>query len=406
MLKYNLMNKKVYLDYAATTPVDERVLKAMLPYFREKFANSVSLHQFGQESAAAVDSARQTLASFLGAREEEIIFTSSATESNNLALKGLAWANPDKKHLLVSSIEHDCVLNSAKWLSGQGYQVEEIPVDETGLVNPDQVAKMIRPETLVVSVIHASNEVGTIEPIGEIGKICRENGVLFHTDAAQSFTKLPINVNKMKIDLLTASSHKIYGPKGAALLYLRSGVKITPLLHGGGHERTFRSSTVNVPAIVGFTKAAEITYQEMEAESKRLTALRDRVISAVLDKVPNSYLNGHPKKRLANNVNLRFAGIEGEAILMKLDAKGIAVSTGSACASVGLSGELGGFADMAPSHVLLALGLSHEQAHGSIRISLGRQTTGEEIDYLLEVLPGVVADLRRLSPFGVKLKIN
>ncbi|MDD3679628.1 MAG: cysteine desulfurase family protein [Candidatus Shapirobacteria bacterium] len=394
------MKKIVYLDYAATTPVDKRVLEAMSPYFREKFANSVSLHQPGQGAARAVDFARKTLANLLGAKDSEIIFTSSATESNNLALKGLAWANPDKKHLLVSSIEHDCVLNSAKWLSGQGYQVEEIPVDKAGLVDPNQIAKMIRPETLLVSVIHASNEVGTIEPIEEIGKICRENGVLFHTDAAQTFGKLPIDVGKMNIDLLTASSHKIYGPKGAALLYLRSGIKIVPLLHGGGHERTFRSSTVNVPAVVGFAKAAQITYEKIEKENKKLTSFRDRIIKAVLKAIPKSYLNGHTQKRLANNINLRFTGIEGEAILMKLDTEGIAVSTGSACASVGLSGELGGFGNMTPSHVLLALGLTHEQAHGSIRISLGRSTTKEEVDFLLKVLPKVVADLRRLSPLG------
>ena len=394
------MRKPIYLDYAATTPVDERVLSAMLPYFGEKFANSVSLHQPGQEAAKAVDSARKTLAGFLGAKEQEIIFTSSATESNNLTLKGLAWANPDKKHVLVSSIEHDCVLNAAGWLAGQGYRIEKIPVDKTGLVDPDQVAKMIRPNTLLVSVIHASNEVGTIEPIEEIGQICRKNKVLFHTDAAQTFGKLPIDVNKMNIDLLTASSHKIYGPKGAALLYLHSGIGITPLLHGGGHERTLRSSTVNVPALVGFAKAAEVAHQEMRAENKRLTSLRDRIIKTVLETIPKSDLNGHPQKRLSNNINLRFAGIEGEAILMKLDAKGIAVSTGSACASVGISGQLGGFADMAPSHVLLGLDLTHEQAHGSIRISLGRPTTEEEIDYLLTVLPGVVADLRRLSPLS------
>ena len=394
------MKKPIYLDYAATTPIDERVLLAMRPYFREKFANSVSLHQPGQEAAKAVDSARKTLAGFLGAKEQEIIFTSSATESNNLALKGLAWANSDKKHILVSSIEHDCVLNAAGWLAGQGYRIEKIPVDKTGLVDPDQVAKMIRPNTLLVSVIHASNEVGTIEPIEEIGKICRKNKALFHTDAAQTFTKLPIDVNKSNIDLLTASSHKIYGPKGAALLYLHSGIGITPLLHGGGHERTLRSSTVNVPALVGFAKAAEIAHQEMGTENERLTSLRDRIIKTVLETIPKSDLNGHSQKRLANNVNLRFAGIEGEAILMKLDAKGIAVSTGSACASVGISGQLGGFADMAPSHVLLALGLTHEQAHGSIRISLGRPTIEEEIDYLLTVLPGVVTDLRRLSPLS------
>lgn len=394
------MKKRIYFDYAATTPVDERVLVAMLPYFKEKFANSVSLHQFGQETSRAVDLARKTLAGFLGAKKQELIFTSSATESNNLAFKGLAWANRNKKHLLVSSIEHDCVLESAKWLLDQGYLVERIPVDETGLISPSQVAKMIRSDTLLVSVIHASNEVGTIEPIEKIGQVCREKGALFHTDAAQSFSKIPIDVNKMRIDLLTASSHKIYGPKGAALLYLRSGINLAPLLHGGGHEGTLRSSTVNVPALVGFATAAQIAHQEMKEENKRLTAIRDRIFRVVLDKIPNSYLNGHQQKRLANNVNLRFAGIEGEAILMKLDALGIAVSTGSACASVGLSGELGSFADMAPSHVLLALGLTHEQAHGSIRISLGRLTTEEEVDYLLEVLPKVIADLRRLSPLS------
>ncbi len=394
------MKKRIYFDYAATTPVDERVLVAMLPYFKEKFANSVSLHQFGQETSRAVDLARKTLAGFLGAKKQELIFTSSATESNNLAFKGLAWANRNKKHLLVSSIEHDCVLESAKWLLDQGYLVERIPVDETGLISPSQVAKMIRSDTLLVSVIHASNEVGTIEPIEKIGQVCREKGTLFHTDAAQSFSKIPIDVNKMRIDLLTASSHKIYGPKGAALLYLRSGINLTPLLHGGGHEGTLRSSTVNVPVLVGFATAAQIAHQEMKEENKRLVAIRDRIIRVVLDKIPNSYLNGHQQKRLANNVNLRFAGIEGEAILMKLDALGIAVSTGSACASVGLSGELGSFADMAPSHVLLALGLTHEQAHGSIRISLGRLTTEEEVDYLLEVLPKVIADLRRLSPLS------
>jgi cysteine desulfurase len=394
------MKKQVYFDYAATTPVDERVLVAMQPFFGEKFANSVSLHQPGQEAAKAVDQSRKTLANFLGANKEEIIFTSSATESNNLAIKGLAWANPDKKHILVSSIEHDCILNSAEWLSSRGYQVEKIPVDKTGLVNPGQVAKMIRPNTLLVSVIQASNEVGTIEPIEEIGKICRKNKVPFHTDAAQTFGKLAIDVGKMNIDLLTASSHKIYGPKGSALLYLRSGISVTPLLHGGGHERTLRSSTVNVPALVGFAKAAQIAHQEMEAENKRLIILRDRIIKTVLETIPKTHLNGQPQKRLSNNINLRFAGIEGEAILMKLDVKGIAVSTGSACASVGISGQLGDFVDMAPSHVLLALGLTHEQAHGSIRISLGRPTTEKEVDYLLTVLPEVVADLRRLSPLG------
>jgi len=401
----------VYMDYAATTPVDPRVLKAMLPYFTKKFGNSVSLHSFGQEAKKALEKTRMIMAKAINAQNiEEIIFTSSATESNNLALKGIAFANKNKgKHIIISSIEHDCVLNSALWLEKQGFQVTKIKVDKQGLIAPKEVEKAIRKDTILVSIIHASNEIGTIQPIEKIGEICQRKGVYFHTDAAQSFGKIPIDVQKMKIDLLTASSHKIYGPKGAALLYIKKGTKIEPLLHGGGHEFGLRSSTVNIPAIIGFGKAIEICQKEIhpvkssrggissktklfngvKKESQRLTKLRDKLIKEILKKIPNSHLNGHPKKRLPNNANFWFSYVEGEAIIMNLDSYGIGVSTGSACSSEKLE----------PSHVLLACGLRPEQAHGSLRISLGRWTKEKDIDYVLEVLPKVVKRLREISPF-------
>jgi len=382
--------KKIYLDFAATTPVDPRVLEAMLPYFSEKFGNSASLHSFGQEAKKALEESRAKLAQILNVKESEIIFTSSATESNNLALKGVAFANKDKgRHIIISSIEHDCVLNSARWLEKQGFEVTYLPVDKYGIVDLEKLKKSIRKDTLLVSVIHASNEIGTIEPIEEIGNICKEKGVFFHTDAAQSFGKIEIDLSKINVDLLTASSHKIYGPKGAALLYKKENVKIEPLLHGGGHEFGFRASTVNVPAIVGFAKAAEICQKEMKEEKKRLENLRDKLIKGVLEKIKGAHLTGHPTKRLPNNASFWFERVEGEAILLELDSFGIAVSTGSACASKSLE----------PSHVLLAIGLTPPQAHGSLRITLGRWTKEEEIDYLLQVLPKIIERLRKLSPF-------
>lgn len=384
------MRKKIYLDYAATTPVDPRVVKAMLPYFTEKFGNSASLHSFGREAEEALEKSRAAVADAMAAKPKELIFTSSATESNNTALKGIALAHKDKgKHIIISSIEHDCVLNSAKWLGEQGFEVVKLPVDKYGLVAPDEVKKTIREDTILVSVMHANNEIGTIEPIAEIGKICRQRGVYFHTDAVQSFGKLPIDVKKMNIDLLTASSHKIYGPKGAACLFIREGVKIQPLLHGGGHEFGLRSSTVNLPAIVGFAKAVEICQRERKKETNRLTRLRDKLIENVLKKIPDSYLNGHPKKKLPNNTNFRFSFIEGESIVMELDFYGIASSTASACASPKLE----------PSHVLLATGLKPQEAHGSLRLSLGRWTKEEDIDYVLKILPEIVKKLRKVSPF-------
>ncbi|MFH1561610.1 MAG: cysteine desulfurase family protein [Patescibacteria group bacterium] len=383
------MKKKnlVYLDYAATTPIDPRVLRTMVKAETDLFANTASAHGSGRQADSVLSDCRARMARLIGALPEEIIFTASATESNNLSLKGLVSAN-NGKHIIVSMIEHDCILGTAKYLEGLGVKVDYLSVDSNGLVDLDQLKKLINKDTLLVSVMMANNEIGTIEPVAEIGRICHSTGVYFQTDAAQTFGKMPIDVNQMGIDLLTASSHKIYGPKGAGLLYVRKGLKIDPLFHGGGHELGLRSSTVNLPAIVAFVKASEIACRGMEKENKRLIPLRDKLITGVLKTIPNSCLNGDAQKRLANNANFRFDGIEGEALLYMLDGVGIAVSTASACSSPKLQ----------PSHVLLALGLSAEQAHGSLRVSLGRWTKVKEIDYLLSVLPGVVKKLREISP--------
>jgi len=386
-----MKTKKTYLDYAATTPIDPRVLKAMLPYFTEKFGNSVSLHSFGEEAKKALEKSRSIMAKTLNAKnKDEIIFTSSATESNNLATKGIAFANQNKgKHIIISSIEHSCVLNSAEWLEKQGFKVTKIKVNKYGVIDPKEIEKAIRKDTILVSIIHANNEIGTIEPIEEIGKICEKKKVYLHTDAVQSFAKIPIDVQKMKVDLLTASSHKLYGPKGTALLYIKKGTKIEPLIHGGGHEFGLRASTVNVPAIVGFGKAVEICEKEMKKESKRLSKLRDKLINGILKKISDSYLNGHPTKRLPNNTNFWFAYVEGEAIVMDLNSYGIAGSSGSACSSEKLE----------PSHVLLACGLRPEQAHGSLRLTLGRWTKEKDINYTLKILPKTIKKLRKISPY-------
>ncbi len=385
------MRKKIYFDYAASTPIDPSVLKVLTIQLKENFANSMSLHFLGQKAAEEVEKSRQKIAKIINAHPEEIIFTSSATESNNLALKGTAFANKNrgKNHLIVSKIEHDCVIESARWLQSQGFSVSWLDVDKYGLVDINQLKNLIKKETFLVSVIHGNNEIGTIQDIAEIGRICQKAGVYFHTDAAQSFAREKIDVRAMNIDLLTASSHKIYGPKGIALLYVKKGVIIEPLLHGGGHEGGLRSSTVNVPAIVAFAKAAEIMNKKKDKENKRLAKLRDYLIEAILTKIPRTKLNGHPTNRLANNINISFNGVEGESLLMELDFYGIEVSTGSACSSKNLM----------PSHVLMALGLPAQEAHGSLRISLGRFTTKDEVDYLIKILIKVVNKLRRVSPF-------
>ncbi|PIU73295.1 cysteine desulfurase NifS [Candidatus Shapirobacteria bacterium CG06_land_8_20_14_3_00_40_12] len=384
-----MKKRLVYLDYAATTPVDPRVIAAMEPYWGKFVGNTMSLHSQGMRASAAVEKVREIIARSIGAETEEIVFTGNATESNNLALKGVAEANPLKKKILISSIEHDCVVESAKWLAGKGYEIKEIPVNRDGLIDFEWLGRELTEEVLLVSVIHGNNEVGTIQDIGRIGSLCRAKGVLFHTDASQSFGKVLIDVKEMEIDLLTASSHKIYGPKGVAILYIRNGVAINPILHGGGHEGGVRSSTVNVPAIVGMGKAVEVCQNIRISEGQNIRKLRDKLIKGILDKVEDCWLNGDAKNRLPNNVNISFARVEGEGLLLELDVRGIEVSTGSACSSRSLE----------PSHVLLAMGLTAPEAHGSIRFSLGRWTTEAEINYVLRVVPEVVAKLRKMSPF-------
>jgi len=381
--------KRIYMDYAATTPVDPRVFEAMKPFFTKSFGNTMSLYSFGREAKKALEESREKVASLMKAEANEIIFTGSATESDNLALKGIAFANKQRgKHIITSAIEHHAILDTAKWLEKQGFEITILPVDKYGLVSPADVENAIRKDTILVSVMHANNEIGTIEPIEEIGKICNEHGVYFHTDAAQSFGKIPVDVNKMNIDLLTANAHKMYGPKGVGALFVRKGVEIEPLLHGGGHEFGLRSSTVNVSGIVGFGAAVDIAKKEIKQEAERLTKLRDRLIKGALE-IEDSHLNGHPTKRLPNNANFWFAYVEGESIVFHLDMKGIAASTGSACSSESLE----------PSHVLLAIGLKHEEAHGSLRLTLGKYNKKEDIDYLLKILPGIIKKLRELSPF-------
>jgi len=352
----------------------------------------MSLHSFGQEAAGALEESRRIVADFIHATPEEIIFTSSATESNNLVMKGLASVYGKKKnHIIISKIEHDCVLESARYLAGQGFTLTELPVDSMGFVNLGELEKAITDNTLVVSIIHGNNEIGTIQDIGAIGAICRKHNVLFHTDASQSFGKVEINVSKIPVDLLTASSHKIYGPKGVGMLYVRKGVIIDPLLHGGGHEWGKRSSTSNIAGIVGFAKACEICSSEMKAEHKRLTVLRDMLIKGILKTIKRTHLNGpRGDKRLSNNANISFQSIEGESLILELDFHGIAGSTGSACSSKNLQ----------PSHGLTAIGLNHQEAHGSLRLSVGRFTTKEDIAYTIPVLSKAVSKFREISPLS------
>lgn len=383
------MGRGIYLDYAATTPVDPEVVKAMLPYFTDTFGNPSSIHSFGQETKAAVEEARKIIADLISARPEEIIFTSGGTESDNFAIKGVAYANQNKgNHIITSAIEHHAVIEPCKFLEKTGFKITYLPVDKYGLVDPEEVKKAITDKTILVSIMQANNEIGTIEPIAEIGKITRDKNVYFHTDAVQTFGHIPINVDELKVDLLSASAHKLYGPKGIGALYVRKGTKMVSFLHGGEQERRRRASTENVPGIVGFGKAAEIAKEKMEEESEKLKFLRDKLIKGIPEKIDRVHLNGHPVQRLSNNVNVSIEFIEGESMLLNLDFEGIAASTGSACSSSSLE----------PSHVLLALGMPHELAHGSLRFSLGRYTTEENIDYVLEILPKVVAKLRQMSP--------
>jgi len=381
--------RRIYLDYAATTPTHPEVVKAMLPYFTEEFGNPSSIHSYGQEAKGAIEEARAKVASLIGARSEEIVFTSGGTEADNFALKGVAFANEDKgNHIITTSIEHHAVIESGKFLERRGFKITYLPVDKYGLVDPDDVRRAITGKTILISVMHANNEMGTIEPIAEIAKIAKEAGIYFHTDAVQTVGHIPVDVNELGVDLLAMSAHKLYGPKGIGALYIRKGTKLVSFMHGGEQERRRRASTENVPGIVGFGKAVEIAQQEMDEEAKRLASLRDKLIKGLLERIDHTPLNGHPIMRLPNNVNVSVDFVEGESMLLNLDLEGICVSTGSACSSSSLE----------PSHVLLAMGLSHEQAHGSLRFGLGKWTTEDEIERVLDVLPRIVAKLRAMSP--------
>ena len=383
------MNRLIYMDHSATTPVDPAVREAMLPYLSEKFGNPSSLYAIGREARRAIEETRQKVADLIGAKKEEIIFTGSGTESDNLAIKGVAFRYRKKgDHIITSSIEHHAVLNACKYLETQGFRVTYIPVSREGLVNTADVEKAITPKTTLITIMHANNEIGTIQPIEEIGKIAKEKNIPFHTDAVQTAGKIPVNVDALGVNLLSMSAHKIYGPKGVGALYIRKGTAVEPQMHGGGHERNLRSSTENVAGIAGLGKAAELAKERLPQEAK-LSSLRDSLIRGILE-IKESYLNGHPIKRLPNNANLRISYIEGESMVLNLDMKGVAASTGSACSSTSLE----------PSHVLLAIGLKPEEAHGSLRLTLGLGNTQEDVDYVVSVLPDIVNKLRMISPLA------
>jgi len=381
--------KRIYLDHAATTPADKRVVAAMLPYFAEIFGNPSGIHSFSRETKDAVAEARGVIAAFIGATPDEIVFTSGGTESNNTAIKGIAYAGCEKgNHIITSKIEHRAVLEPCRFLERQGFKVTYLPVDKYGTVDPDEVKKAIADKTILISIMHANNEIGTIQPVNEIGKIASERGVYFHTDAVQTMGHLHVDVNDLNVDLLSASAHKLYGPKGVGILYIRKGVRMHSFMHGGDQEKGRRASTLNVPGIVGFGKAVELEGQEMKGEEERLRPLRNHLIKGILERVKGAFLNGHPDLRLPNNVNVSIPHVEGESMLQSLDKSGIACSTGSACVSSSLD----------VSHVLMAIGVPPEVAQGSLRFSLGRSTTGDDINYVLDVLPGVVDKLHAGAP--------
>lgn len=389
--------KTIYLDNAATTSVRSEVLQEMLPYFSEQYGNPSSIYPLGQTASDAVLDSRQTIADILGANPKEIFFTSGGTESDNWAIKGVArqaLAKGKGKHLITSAIEHHAVLHTCQALEKEGFDVTYLPVDEDGLVDPQAFEEAIRPDTIMASIMYANNEIGTIQPIKELAEIAHAHNILFHTDAVQAFCHEAINVKDLGVDLLSASAHKIYGPKGVGLLYVRRGVKIQNLLDGGQQEAGRRPTTENVPGIVGFAKAAQLAYDEQASEHERQSKLRDHAIKRILDEIPYARLNGHPTKRLANNVNISFEFIEGEGMLLQLAFKGICVSSGSACTSGSLD----------PSHVLLAIGLKHEVAHGSMRMTTGRDTTLEDVDFAVDSLKQTIENLRMMSPLWEDFK--
>ncbi len=381
--------QRIYMDHSATTPVDATVLETMLPYFREKFGNASSIHQYGQAARAAVEEAREKVAHLINAKSTEIVFLSGGTEADNYALQGVATAlRGQGNHIITSKVEHHAVLHTCEFLAKNGFSITYLEPDQYGMIHPEMVAAAITPQTILISIMHANNEIGTINPIEKIGKITREHGILFHTDAVQSFGKLPIDVEKMNIDLLSASAHKLYGPKGVGMIYIGKGTKINKLIYGGAHEHNQRAGTENVAGIVGFGKAVEICETEMIEEGRHLTALRNAFWQKIQEAVPEVYLNGHPYERLPGNLNLSFAHVEGESLLLSLDMKGIAASSGSACSS----------GSDQPSHVLTALQLPTERLNGSLRISLGRSNTKDDINYAVAALKEIVERLRAMAP--------
>jgi cysteine desulfurase len=383
----------VYMDHSATTYVRKEVLEAMIPYHSELFGNPSSIYSIARASKKAIDSAREQVAKALGAGTDEIYFTSGGSESDNWAIKGIAWANRKKgNHIITSSIEHHAVLHACEYLEKEGFTVTHLPVDQYGLVDPAELEKAITDKTILVTVMYANNEIGTIEPIAELGAIARKHKIPFHTDAVQVIGNVPVDVKAQNIDLLSLSAHKFYGPKGVGALYIRKGTKIDTLIHGGGQESRRRAGTENIAGIVGLGKAIELATADIEGHNRKIRALRDRLVTGILGKIPNSRLNGHPEKRLAGNINISFEFIEGESMLLWLDDEGICASTGSACTSGSLE----------PSHVLLATGLPVEISHGSLRLTLGNVNTDTDVDFVLEVLPKVVSRLREMSPLYQK----
>lgn len=384
--------KKVYMDYAATTPVDKEVVNEMIPYFDKYYGNASSIHSFGREAFNAIEKSRERVAGLLKADIDEIVFTSGGTESDNLGIKGVAFKNKDKRgskgyNIITSAIEHPAVLETCKHMEKLGFNVKFLPVDEYGTIDLDELENSISKDTFLISIMYANHEIGTIEPMEEIGKIAKDHDVFFHTDAVQAVCKTPLDVNKLNIDLLSISGHKIYAPKGVGALFVRKGVKLQTIAHGGGHEKGLRSSTYNTPGIVGLGKACELGKKRLRKDMAHMKSLRDDLIERAL-KIEQSYLNGHPEKRLINNAHFRFTAIEGESLNLMLDDKGIAGATGSACSSLKLQA----------SHVLLAIGLDPADAHGSLRLSLGRMSTKEDVEYVADVLPKIVQKLRNMSP--------
>jgi len=383
--------KRIYMDHAATTSTDVEVVKAMEPYFTLKYGNPNSIHSFGQEARKAVEEAREKIARLIGANSSEIVFTAGGTEADNHAIKGIAWANQKKgNHIITSKIEHHAVLYSCQFLEKQGFRVTYLPVDKYGLIDPEDVKKAITDKTILVTIMHANNEIGTIEPIKEISKVVKKAGVYFHIDSVQTVGHIPIDVNDLGADMLSMSGHKFYGPNGVGALYLRKGTRIVNLIDGGAQEKNRRAGTENVAGIVGLGKAAELAEERLtQGKEKKIVRLRDKLIKGIIEKIDHTHLNGHPTKRLPGNANFCFEFIEGESMLLSLDMEGVAASSGSACTSGSLTA----------SHVLLAIGLPPEIAHGSLRLTLGKDNTEEEIDYVIDILPGIIKKLRALSPF-------